>query len=115
MASFRSFPELPIGSQSEEACILSFYRGIGWDGTSELVTAKVAIHPVTWVRICEAMIQMNDARISMPGLLWTLYGPVISKDVPEDEVRLKDGWMFTSQDAEELVVVDLRSLFPEGH
>lgn len=84
------YPELaPVADMGPEAYIAALYKGLGWDGTSELDPTKIIISQQRWLEVCDEFNKLPGPGIG--GYVWMNYGPTSDADVPYNSVRIEPG------------------------
>ena len=84
------YPELaPVAEMGPQEYITALYRGIGWDGASDLDPRKVTISQQRWLDVCKQFNELPGPGIG--GYLWMSYGPAASDDVPYNSVQIEPG------------------------
>jgi hypothetical protein len=67
--------------------ISEFYKAIGWNGKSNINTAKVVVHPMYAEHLLTEYICNGG-----DGITWLLNSPNQDSHVPYGKVLLLDGW-----------------------
>lgn len=84
------FPDLPpVADLGAGAYISEFYKGLNWDGVSELDPAKITISQQRWLDVCKEFNELPGPGIG--GFLWMNSGPSADADVPYRTVCIEDG------------------------
>jgi len=101
MMKTRMLVDVPVihllEDETAEQVLVKFYRGLGWDGLSEINPCKVRTTEAIYQYLSDIMGEKCRNKLAA-GLITMNYGPGVDEDIPTGKVRLIDGWLILNSD-----------------